>query len=87
MQRPQLNQMEKGDSGSPPEMEVILRHSNDIAEKYRKLVNLKERELKKKERKLENSKLSMQRMSQRIKELEQERALADREEQVEMSRI
>lgn len=47
-----------------------MRHSNELVEKYRKLLSIKEKELKKKERKLESSKLAMHKMSIRMKELE-----------------
>lgn len=53
-----------------PEVEVVLRHSNDLVEKYRKILNIKEKELKRKDRKLEHSKLALQKMSLRVKELE-----------------
>ena len=52
----------------------MLRNSNDLVDKYRKLLNLKEKELRKREKKLESSKMAMQKMSLKIKELEKERA-------------
>ena len=65
----------------------MLRNSNDLVDKYRKLLNLKEKELRRREKKLESSKMAMQKMSFKIKELEKERARSDREEQLEMSKI
>ena len=34
------------------EVDNILKHSNELVERYRKLVNLKEKELKKKDKKI-----------------------------------
>ena len=69
------------------EVSHMLRNSNDLVDKYRKLLNLKEKELRRREKKLESSKMAMQKMSFKIKELEKERARSDREEQLEMSKI
>jgi hypothetical protein len=51
----------------------MLRQSNDLVERYRKMLSIKEKELKKKDRKLQNSKLAMMKMEHKIKELKKER--------------
>ena len=51
------------------EVSVMLRHSNDLVDKYKQLLSVKERELKRRDKKIEHSKMAMQRMSQRIKDL------------------
>jgi len=43
-------------------MNEILRHSNELVDRYRKLLNIKEKELKKRDRKIQSSKIAMLKM-------------------------
>lgn len=52
-----------------PELEFVLKHSNELVEKYRRLLLEKEKELRKKDKRLESSKLALQKMSQRVRNL------------------
>jgi hypothetical protein len=56
---PRPTRLVRQDDDLQPGIEVMLRHSNELVEKYRKMLTVKEKELKKREKKLESSKLAM----------------------------
>lgn len=63
-----------------PEVTDMLRHSNDLVDRYKQLLSVKERELKRRDRKIQNGKRAMEKMELRIRELKRERQLVEREE-------
>jgi hypothetical protein len=58
-----------------------------LVEKYRKMLSIKEKELKQKNKRLERSKYALEKMSQKIKYLEKEQYLVKKEEEVELTHM